>query len=361
MKFKYIIGFFLTFSLSIFAKEEYMQGKILSILKKEKIENDEFFLSITDFKVEIMDGDEKGKILTISQPTYKEKQYNISLKPKMSVVLYKDTDSYYIIERDRRSSLYVLGFIFLGLTLFITKKQGVKALISLGITGFLIFKFMIPYIILGFSPILIAVIISAITSFVTIFFMTGMNRKGIIATLGTLGGVIFSGVLSMVFTKLMGITGYTSLDSVNYASMIKNINLKELVSAGIIIGSTGAIMDVAISISSALSEIRIHKPEISFTELFKSGMKIGNDIIGTMINTLILAYIGSSLFTIMILTIQHNDFPNIRVFNFEFVVVEFLKAFCGSIGIVISVPLTSFLESKINTKTKKYQRDLKLF
>lgn len=124
MKFKYIIGFFLAFSLSIFAKEEYMQGKILSILKKEKIENDEIFLSITDFKVEIMDGDEKGKILTISQPTYKEKQYNISLKPKMSVVLYKDTDSYYIIERDRRSSLYVLGFIFVGLTLFITKNKG---------------------------------------------------------------------------------------------------------------------------------------------------------------------------------------------------------------------------------------------
>lgn len=353
MNFKCIIGFFLILNISIFAKDEYIQGKIISVSKSKQVKNDETVTKITDFIVEIMEGDQKGKILKIPQPTYKENQYNIVLKPKMNVVLYKDSDNYYIVDRDRRSSIYVLGFLFLGLTLFITRRQGFKALISLGITGFLIFKFMIPYIILGYSPILIAVIISAISSFITIFFMTGMTRKGITAILGTLGGVIFSGILSMVFSKLMGITGYTTLDSVNYASIIKNINLKELVSAGIIIGSTGAIMDVAISISSSLSEIRVHKPGISFSELFKSGMKIGNDIIGSMINTLVLAYIGSSLFTIMILTIQHNDFPSIRVFNFEFVVVEFLKAFCGSIGIVISVPLTSFLESKISSNKKK--------
>ena len=88
-------------------------------------------------------------------------------------------------------------------------------------------------------------------------------------------------------------------------------------------------------------------------ELYNSGMSIGRDIIGTMINTLILAYIGGSLFTIMILTIQQNDFPNIRILNFEFVGVEFLRAFCGSIGILIAVPLTSLLASKIHIQKKE--------
>ncbi len=112
--------------------------------------------------------------------------------------------------------------------------------------------------------------------------MTGFNFKGIIAILGTLEGVVFAGVLSIFFSKAMGLTGYT-----------------------------------------------------------------------TMINTLILAYIGGSLFTIMLLTIQQKDFPNIRILNFEFVGVEFLRAFGGSMGILIVVPLTSFLASKIHMKEKE--------
>lgn len=352
MKKKLIISILFILSISIFAKETYVKGKIISILKEEHFTDDEYLTSMTDFQVEIIEGDEKGKLLMISHPTYKEKQHNISFDPKMNVVVYRDTDGYYIVERDRRISLYLLVFIFLGLTLFIAKKQGLKAILSLGITGFLIFKFMIPSIILGFSPILISIVILSISSIITIFFMTGFNSKGIIAILGTLGGVIFAGILSIFFSNTMGFTGYTTMESINYASLIKNINLKELISTGVIIGSAGAVMDVAMSISSALSEIKSHKPNITSVELYNSGMSIGRDIIGTMINTLILAYIGGSLFTIMILTIQQSDFPSIRILNFEFVGVEFLRAFCGSIGILIAVPLTSFLASKIHVEKK---------
>jgi uncharacterized membrane protein len=347
MKKKLIIAMFFILSISIFAEETYVKGKILSIIREENLVDDEYLTSVTDFQVEIMEGKDKGTVLKISHPTYREKQHNLSFKPNMNVVVYRDAGENYIIERDRRSSLYFLVSLFLGATLLIAKKQGLKAIISLGITGFLIFKFMIPGIILGVSPILISIIILSISSVVTIFFMTGFNSKGIIAILGTLGGVIFAGILSMFFSNTMGFTGYTTIESINYASLIKNIDLKELISAGVIIGSAGAVMDVSMSISSALAEIKIHKPHITSLELYSSGMRIGRDIIGTMINTLILAYIGGSLFTIMILTIQQNNFPNIRIFNFEFVGVEFLRAFCGSIGILIAVPLTSFLSSKI--------------
>jgi len=347
MKKKLIIGIFFILNIFIFAKETYIKGKIISILKEEKLVDDEYLSSVTDFRVKIMEGKDKGKILTISHPTYREKQYNLTFKPNMDVVIYEDGGENYIVERDKRTSLYFLISLFLGLTILIARKQGLKAIISLGITGFLIFKFMIPGIILGFSPIMISIIILSISSVVTIFFMTGFNSKGVIAILGTLGGVIFAGILSIFFSKTMGFTGYTTMESINYASLMKNIDLKELISAGVIIGSAGAVMDVSMSISSALSEIKVHRPNITSLELYGSGMRIGRDIIGTMINTLILAYIGGSLFTIMILTIQQNDFPSIRILNFEFVGVEFLRAFCGSIGILIAVPFTSFLASKI--------------
>jgi len=352
MRKKIIVGMFFILSIFIFGEETYVKGKILSILNEEKIVDDEYITSVTDFQVKIMEGKDKEKILTISHPTYKEEQYNLSFKPNMDVVVYRDNGENYIVERDKRTSLYFLISLFLGLTILIARKQGLKAIISLGITGFLIFKFMIPGIILGYSPIMISIIILSISSVVTIFFMTGFNSKGTIAILGTLGGVIFAGILSVFFSKTMGFTGYTTMESINYASLIKNINLKEVISAGVIIGSAGAVMDVSMSISSALLEIKSHRPNITSLELYSSGMRIGRDIIGTMINTLILAYIGGSLFTIMILTIQQNDFPSIRILNFEFVGVEFLRAFCGSIGILIAVPFTSFLASKIYIEKK---------
>ena len=338
---------FLLLNLTTFSSDIYIKGKILSLLNYEKIDGDDHLTGMKKFEVEILEGPKKGEKVIISHPIHIEKQYNIAIKSNDTVVLYLDIerDEFYIVERDRRTHIFLLLGLFLGLTLLIARKQGAKAILSLGITGFLIFKFMIPRIILGQSPILIAVIILSISSIVTIFFMTGFNPKGVIAILGTLGGVIFAGLLSVAFSNLMGFTGYSTMESINYAHLIQKINLKELISAGVIIGSAGAIMDVSMSISSALSEVISHKPEITPKELYKSGMSIGRDIIGTMINTLILAYIGGALFTIIVLTIQQNDFPNIRVFNFEFVGVEFLRAFCGSIGILIAVPLTSILAS----------------
>jgi len=295
MKKKLIIGMFFILSISIFSKETYVKGKIVAIQKEEKLVDDEFLTSMTDFQVKILEGKDKGEILIISHPVYKEKQYNLSFKSGMNVVIYRDGNENYLVERDRRGTISLLVFLFLGLTLVIAKKQGLKAILSLGITGFLIFKFMIPGIILGLSPILISIIILSISSIVTIFFMTGFNSKGIIAILGTLGGVIFAGILSIFFSKSMGLTGYTTMESINYANLIKNIDLKELISAGVIIGSAGAVMDVSMSISSALLEIKSHKPHITSLELYNSGMSIGRDIIGTMINTLILAYIGGSI------------------------------------------------------------------
>lgn len=109
-------------------------------------------------------------------------------------------------------------------------------------------------------------------------------------------------------------------------------------------------MDVAMSISSALNEIKEKNQTIHGKELFLSGMRIGSDIIGTMINTLILAYIGSSLMTTIFIYLQKSQYPLIRILNFESIVVEILRAFCGSIGILVAVPITAYVASKIYSK-----------
>jgi uncharacterized membrane protein len=126
------------------------------------------------------------------------------------------------------------------------------------------------------------------------------------------------------------------------------INLKAILFAGIIIGAMGAIMDVAMSISSALWEVKEKAPAISFEALFRSGLTIGRDIMGSMANTLILAYIGTSLSVVLILSVYSDSLSSL--FNTEMIVVEILQALAGSFGILFAMPLTAFFCSTIYTK-----------
>jgi uncharacterized membrane protein len=130
------------------------------------------------------------------------------------------------------------------------------------------------------------------------------------------------------------------------------IKLTELISAGVLIGALGAAMDVAISIASALQEIKLAAPEMAFKELYKSGMNIGRDVMGTMINTLILAYAGSSLPTIILIT----QIDTAYLFNMELFIKELILSAVGSIGLILTIPITSllaaYLMSKMNDKKK---------
>ena len=182
-------------------------------------------------------------------------------------------------------------------------------------------------------------------SVITIYSMVGFSRKGVVAILGSIGGVAFAGILSILFSNRMGLIGFADMDSLNFIPLLKGIKIKELISAGVLLGSMGAVMDVAMSIASALHELKEVKPDISPREVFLSGMRIGSDVIGTMVNTLILAYAGSSLFTVMILVIQRAEYPMIRILNFEFMAVEVLRSLCGSLGILLAVPITSYLSA----------------
>ncbi|MGM0508255.1 MAG: YibE/F family protein [Fusobacteriota bacterium] len=328
-------------------KEYYEKGKIIRIIGESSPLDVE-----TDLEkklktiVEIKTGEFKGKKVIIDHPIFKETEYNTYYDEGDNVVIYiSNTDGLYqynIIDQDKRNKLIFLLLLFIAIVLIIGKKSGVKALLALLGTVSLIFYLVFPLLLKGYSPILVAVIFSVLASFLTIFFITGLNIKGKISLLGTSIGVIFAGFLSYIFVNWLGLSGYSSLESLYASNLFEGIAVKELVSAGIIIGSLGAIMDVAISISSSLNEIYQNNPNISKRDLFKSGMNIGRDIIGTMVNTLVLAYLGGSLFTILLFILSKQNFPLIRIFNFEFIATEILKSLAGSIGIVVSVPLTSY-------------------
>lgn len=339
-------------------KEEYLSGKIIALVSEENSDEDSI-AKLQKFNVKLLDGIDKGEVVEIDLPIYMNDEYNINAKVGDRVVVYKTFDNYgndemqlqyYISDVDKRIELYVMGIGFVTLVPLIARKNGLKSLFALTVTIAFIIKIFIPAIYNGYSPILFAIITAVFSSLVTIYFTVGMNKKFIVALLGVTGGVLIAGILSYIFTYRMRLNGFLDSDLLACAYLFKNIKMKEIIPAGVIIGSLGAVMDVAVSIASSINELHEIDPNISKKSMFKSAINIGNDIIGTMINTLILAYIASAIFTLLLIYMQANEYPLIRILNFQDIAVEIMRSICGSIGILIAVPLTAYIGTLIYKK-----------
>ncbi|MDR1832893.1 MAG: YibE/F family protein [Fusobacteriaceae bacterium] len=350
---------FALFALTLDAREEYLKGKVVRIEKPllpDESESGEI-REIWPMRVLILEGERRNEEVPVEFPLYRENAYNVSIREGDPVVIFYDTEEetehYYIVDTDKRIYLYAMAGIFICLALLFSKARGLRGLLALLFVIAFIYGWFVPFIIKGNSPIAGAVLTAVFASVVTIYLMTGFNAKGLVAIMGAVGGVIAAGALSLIFVYKMRLTGFVTTETLNYAGMLQNVNLREIISAGVIIGSMGAVMDVGMSISSALNELREKKSDITSGEIFRSGMNIGSDMIGTMINTLILAYVGSSLLTNILVALQKDQFPMIRLLNFENIVVDFLRAMCGSIGILVAVPITAWVASRFYGKHGK--------
>ena len=361
MKRFFVLIIFLLSSIIVFSdetKEEYLSGKIISLISEEKSDQDGI-AKLQKFNVTLLEGVDKGEIVEVSLPVYMDEEYNVNAKVGDRVVVYKTFDNYgndemqlqyYISDVDKRIELYIMGISFVVLVLLIARKNGLKALFALIVTVAFIIQVFIPAIFKGYSPILFAVLTVVFSSLVTIYFTVGTSKKFFVALLGVIGGVLIAGVLSYIFTYRMRLNGFLDSDLLASAYLLKNIKMRELIPAGVIIGSLGAVMDVAVSIASSINELHETDPNMSKKSMFTSALNIGNDIIGTMINTLILAYIASSIFTLLLIYIQANEYPLIRILNFQDIAVEIMRSICGSIGILIAVPLTAYIGTMIYKK-----------
>jgi uncharacterized membrane protein len=219
--------------------------------------------------------------------------------------------------------------------------QGLKTVISLGFTCVSVFAVLIPAILNGHNIYLWSVIICVYITLMTLSLISGFNTKSLCSVIGCLSGVACAGLTVLVMDKFLNMTGLLEEESIYLYQLYPDnpINLKAIIFAMITIGALGAVMDVSMSISSSLFELKTKSPSIQPKELMKSGFTIGRDMMGTMANTLVLAYIGSSL-TCVLLLVSYN--ANIeQVINKEVIVAEVLQALAGSMGMLLTLPLTS--------------------
>jgi uncharacterized membrane protein len=213
---------------------------------------------------------------------------------------------------------------------------------------------MMPLINQGYPPLPIAIVVCAVTTAITFVIMSGFNKKAFCSIIGTLTGLLGAAIVAGIVTNLASMTGVSSEDS-GYLMYNKEgiiYNLKGLLLTGILIGCLGAVMDVSMSVSSSVFEVhRTSKESLTAKQLFTSGMNVGCDVIGTMSNTLILAYTGGALTFIMVLMSYGISFTD--MLNHDFIMAEILRALAGSIGMIITVPGTAIISALLISGKKK--------
>ena len=328
-----------------------VRGRVLQITPDESMEQQpdygDYEIHYYQVMIEIQSGEHKGEIISAQHVIDERMAYKLEVDEGDEVLIYLETDASggiinaYIAEIYRQKYLlYLLIFFLLSLTIFGGIK-GLKTIVTLGITGLAIIKILLPGLIAGYNPILLTVGVCAGVTTITLLVVSGINKKTLSAIIGTTGGVLAAGLIAMLFGSLSKLTGLGEQEAqmLMFIPQETGFNFKGLLFAGIIIGALGAVMDVGMSISSSMSEIRAIKPEISSKELIGAGMNVGRDIMGTMSNTLILAYTGASL-PLLLLFFAH-DIPAYEFINWETISGEIVRALAGSIGLILTIPLTA--------------------
>lgn len=311
-------------------------------------------------EVEVLTGEWKGSVLeTINYLTiYTNVDASEGTRIIVRIDLDDDGEPYVISVPNYERVPMLLGLlaVFAGLLVLIGRRKGVMALLGLAYTLAAVWYLQVPMLLRGADPVLITILIVALTTAASLLLLTGWSKKTLCAVLGCVGGVAAAGLFAALAGSVSPLNGFNMAEAEELVlrSLDRDIHISGLFVSGVLIASLGAVMDVAMSISSSCWELRELNPSLSRAALFRSGMNIGRDAMGTMANTLILAFAGSSLNTLLLL--QVYDYPAIQVFNTDAIAIEFIRGVAGSIGILLTVPLVAFLSARVMGPTQEQKK-----
>ena len=271
------------------------------------------------------------------------------------VISYQDDQilSVNMIDHYRIDKEGILMFIFSVVLVIFAKKIGLKSLLSFAIAILSIWKILVPACLNGKNPIFIGLVVVMMLTVVIISLVYGYDRRFLAASSGVMLGVITTCILGIIFTDLFKIHGaiMTNSESLLYAGY-EHLNLTDIFMASIFIGASGAIMDIAVDITSAVNEVVEKKPDIGVKEAIMSGIHVGRAAMGTMTTTLLLAYSGGYLALLMVFMAQGT--PIYNILNYKYVAAEILDTIIGSFGLVSVAPFTALMSGiLLANKTKK--------
>ena len=321
--------------------QTFEKGKVTEILQ-DNLDSNGIRVGEQKVRVKMLTGVRKGEELDVTSSS--GYLFGAACTVGMKVIVMQsvtgETTIASVYSQDREWVIYIFAILYLLALCIIGGKQGIKGCLGLIFTFFCVIFVYLPLVYLGYSPFWSAVFICFLTTLVTMYLIGGPTKKTCAATLGTLTGVVLAGISAWCFSKTSGISGYNVSDIETLMTLwnTNRIQVGGLLFSGLLISCLGAVMDVAMSISSAIDEIYKQNSSLTRKELFKAGMRVGRDMMGTDSNTLILAFAGSSVSTLLLN--YAYDLPYQQIINSNNIGIAIMQGLAGSFGIVLSVPLT---------------------
>lgn len=293
--------------------------------------------------IRLESGPNEGEEARIVHRTLNNPAFDIHPKEGENILVREEHGSYAIVDYDRLPAMLFLLIGFAALLILFGGMTGLKALLVLLFAVLLIAKGLIGFILFSPTHILLwTFLIGSAITLATQLLVNGCNVKSAGAIIGTIGGILIAGILAILAIHFTYLTGVAE----EQAGMLKvlylqDVDFRELLFSGIVLGALGAVMDVAVSIASAQYEMKALAPNTKFRALVASGMNVGRDVMGTMANTLVLAYIGGALPLILLISAQ-PDISLLHVMNLNMIATEIVRSLIGSIGLLCAIPITAY-------------------
>lgn len=352
LMFAMILGFYKTeYSYSMYetGTRHYVRGTVTEIVDQELTlagVDGEYFTGFQNLRVKILEGELKGE--TVNIDNYVTAQHNVVVNEGRRVVVCADTpenaEPYFTLYNyDRATSVWILVAIFVLIVIIVGEKKGFMSCIGLGFTMCMVIGGLLPSLYNGGNATVVSIITVILSTAVSCFCISGLTKKTVYNIISAAVGCLSAGIIYKIFALILSISGVSmeETESLVLISQSTGLKLSGVLFAGVMISALGAVMDVAVSIGASLYEIRELNPEITTKKLFKSGMNIGKDMIGTMTNTLILAFAGSSIATLIALAsygVQYN-----QLLSSNYIALEVAKGLAGSAAVVLTVPISALV------------------
>ena len=308
-----------------------------------------------ELELKILTGSHKDEIMTLTN--YMSALYNVDVEKgdRIIVRILTDEDGLYYASMFNYNRGMVMGIfilIFFVALIALGGKKGLGAMLGLLFTLLSIWYILIPCIMRGMPSILVTVLIISITAAGSLILLNGFSTKTLCAILGCVCGVVAAGVIAAVVGAISPMNGFNMSEAENLIlyGADEGLKVSGLLVCGVLIAALGAVMDVSLGIASSIWELHCRNPQLEARELFRSGMHIGRDAMGTMANTLILAFAGSSLN--MLILVQTYGIPFIQLVNTDYIFMEVLQSVSGSMGILLSVPIVALISAQLMTRKK---------
>jgi uncharacterized membrane protein len=252
---------------------------------------------------------------------------------------------YAFYDYQRQMPILLLVGIFVAFTLFIGRTRGLRALFALVVSLVILTVFTLPAIINGSSPLIVALVSASAIMLVALYISHGWNPRTTSAVIGTLTSLVITGFLAVIFTNAAQLSGLLDDDTSYLRASLDGVDLRGILLAGTIIGALGVLDDVTVTQASAVWEIHLADPKLSARQLYTRALRIGQDHISSVVNTLLLAYAGASLPLLLLFSQSGEKWTTIA--TGELVATEIVRTLVGSVGLMCSVPITTFLTALV--------------